>query len=95
MIDIPKIIDGCKHCIDQAGYSYPCHGCAYASEDECTKHLFEDVLSALKRLEFLEKPTPEEQPELPGIDIPISGERMREELYNEAIKKIKNGLAYL
>lgn len=67
MPDIHKIIEGCKHCIDQAGYSYPCHGCSYASEDECTKHLANDVITALKRLEFLEKPTPEEQPELPGM----------------------------
>lgn len=67
-MDISKIIDGCKHCIDQSGYSYLCHRCAYASEEECTKHLLDDVLLALKRLEFLEKPTPEEQPELPGIN---------------------------
>lgn len=67
MDDIQKIIDGCNHCIHRSEYSYPCVGCPYCVEDECTKHLVEDTITALKRLQFLEKPTPEEQPELPGI----------------------------
>lgn len=61
MPDINKIINGCKHCITKSGYSYPCHECPYASEDDCTKHLLEDTLSALEWLKF------EVQPELPGI----------------------------
>lgn len=67
MNSIEKIIDGCKHCIDQSEYSYPCYGCAYEHEEGCTKKLTDDVIYALKRLEFLEKPTPKEQPELPFV----------------------------
>lgn len=67
MPDIQKIIEGCRHCIYHSEYTYTCLNCPYAYEDACAKHLTDDVITALKRLEFLEKPTPEEQPELPGM----------------------------
>lgn len=90
-MDIPRIIEGCKHCLNTLGYSYMCFGCPYASEDECTKVLSEETIEALKRLQFLEKPTAEEQPELPGIRSHFLHEDRfdilcNDESYTEAIK---------
>ena len=61
MSDISKIINGCNHCIDENSHSYHCYGCAYASEDECVKHLRDDIISALKSLQK------DDQPTLPGF----------------------------
>lgn len=68
MTDINKIIDGCACCIAQDGYFTSCGKCPYRKEEDCARNLAEDTLTALKRLKFLETPTKEEQPELPGIN---------------------------
>ena len=66
MVEIEKVKSGVECCMMQE-YGASCHRCPYKSDSECIKKLTDDVFTALKRLEFLEKPTPEEQPELPGI----------------------------
>lgn len=80
MTDILKIIDGCKHCIAGSDYACNCKGCAYTFDDECTKHLTEDVVAALERLQTLE------QPKLPGIEqISLREEMDRQNLYRSRI----------
>lgn len=48
MINVHRIIEGCKHCIDKSGYYTNCVKCPYASEDDCTKQLRDDVIDVLK-----------------------------------------------
>lgn len=65
MFNIPKLIEAETNCL--TGSATLCRKCPYWEDEECVKHLIDDLTAALKRLQFLEKPTPEEQPELPGI----------------------------
>lgn len=48
MIDFHRIIEGCKHCIDKSGYYTNCVRCPYASKDDCTKQLRDDVIDVLE-----------------------------------------------
>lgn len=66
--DIDKMIEATNLCIPMPSHGSYCHTCPYASEENCTDILADDVAEALKRLKFLEKPTGKEQPKLPGID---------------------------
>ena len=67
MANIDTLIEALQLCILMPEHGAYCHKCPYASLDDCASELTEDTITALKRLKFLEKPTPEEQPELPGI----------------------------
>lgn len=66
MFDIPQLIEDAAGCL--TGSTECCRKCSRLKDKECMKHLIDDLTTALKRLEFLEKPTPEEQPELPGME---------------------------
>ena len=66
MIDIPKLIEAETNCL--TGSTTLCRKCPYLEDKECVKHLIDDLTAALKRLQFLEKLAPEEQPMLPGVE---------------------------
>jgi len=67
MKDILQIADACTRCLGWKG-TKSCYGCAYEEDDDCENKLAEDIVYQLKNPKRFEKPSKEEQPELPGIE---------------------------